>query len=260
MNECEVYRLDRGGKLCLHECVNVPGSYRCSCPSGYKLLPDGRSCEGEWQDGVEDKRSFAGFRMVGLPAHFLAEGNSCDCESGSFTSRGERSRVNHWMETAVGLNPTHWTLWWVLLLHSSIYPPNNVLTPIYGGTSFLWGVSSSAIWSCSPSVVEVVQGIRWGSHWEESVGMSSRAETLRQTRDKLEGLDLPSSPGTPLCLRTLPPCSRPGQQGHGSYFICSTMQQCHYNHKGLLKILFLAFFLPWARRAYLLYILLKESS
>ncbi|KAG7275656.1 hypothetical protein CRUP_009622 [Coryphaenoides rupestris] len=35
----------RGGKLCLHECVNVPGSYRCSCPSGYKLLADGRSCE-----------------------------------------------------------------------------------------------------------------------------------------------------------------------------------------------------------------------
>ncbi|KAG5266670.1 hypothetical protein AALO_G00234810 [Alosa alosa] len=25
--------------------VNVPGSYRCSCPEGYRLLPDGRSCE-----------------------------------------------------------------------------------------------------------------------------------------------------------------------------------------------------------------------
>lgn len=50
VNECEVYRLDQGGKLCVHECVNVPGSYHCSCPSGYKLLPDGRSCEGEWQE------------------------------------------------------------------------------------------------------------------------------------------------------------------------------------------------------------------
>jgi len=47
VNECEVYRTDQGGKLCLHECVNIPGSYRCSCPSGYKLLADGRSCEGE---------------------------------------------------------------------------------------------------------------------------------------------------------------------------------------------------------------------
>uniref|UniRef100_A0A3P8T549 Fibulin 7 n=1 Tax=Amphiprion percula TaxID=161767 RepID=A0A3P8T549_AMPPE len=45
VNECEVYRLDQGGKLCVHECVNVPGSYHCSCPSGYKLLSDGRSCE-----------------------------------------------------------------------------------------------------------------------------------------------------------------------------------------------------------------------
>lgn len=60
VNECEVYRLDQGGKLCVHECVNVPGSYHCSCPSGYKLLPDGRSCEGEWQDGAEDKGSFTG--------------------------------------------------------------------------------------------------------------------------------------------------------------------------------------------------------
>lgn len=58
VNECEVYRLDQGGKLCVHECVNVPGSYRCSCPSGYKLLRDGRSCEGEWQEGTEDRRSF----------------------------------------------------------------------------------------------------------------------------------------------------------------------------------------------------------
>uniref|UniRef100_A0A3Q3BXJ2 Fibulin 7 n=1 Tax=Haplochromis burtoni TaxID=8153 RepID=A0A3Q3BXJ2_HAPBU len=45
VNECEVYRLDQGGKLCVHECVNVPGSYHCACPSGYKLLLDGRSCE-----------------------------------------------------------------------------------------------------------------------------------------------------------------------------------------------------------------------
>uniref|UniRef100_A0A8C7T7H8 Fibulin 7 n=1 Tax=Oncorhynchus mykiss TaxID=8022 RepID=A0A8C7T7H8_ONCMY len=45
VNECEVYRLDQGGKLCVYECVNIPGSYHCSCPSHYKLLPDGRSCE-----------------------------------------------------------------------------------------------------------------------------------------------------------------------------------------------------------------------
>uniref|UniRef100_A0A8C1DR17 Fibulin 7 n=1 Tax=Cyprinus carpio carpio TaxID=630221 RepID=A0A8C1DR17_CYPCA len=45
VNECEVYKADRGGPLCGHSCVNVPGSYHCSCPTGYKLLTDGRSCE-----------------------------------------------------------------------------------------------------------------------------------------------------------------------------------------------------------------------
>ncbi|XP_048865334.1 fibulin-7 isoform X3 [Brienomyrus brachyistius] len=45
VNECEVYKVERGGKLCAHACVNIPGSYRCSCPAGYRLLPDGRSCE-----------------------------------------------------------------------------------------------------------------------------------------------------------------------------------------------------------------------
>lgn len=47
VNECEVYKKD-SGLLCAHMCVNIPGSYRCSCPSGYKLLADGRSCEGNW--------------------------------------------------------------------------------------------------------------------------------------------------------------------------------------------------------------------
>nr|XP_055026984.1 fibulin-7 [Misgurnus anguillicaudatus] len=47
VNECEVYKTERGGSLCPHVCVNVPGSYHCSCPTGYKLLADGRSCEDE---------------------------------------------------------------------------------------------------------------------------------------------------------------------------------------------------------------------
>lgn len=47
VNECEVYKKD-SGLLCAHMCVNIPGSYHCSCPSGYNLLADGRSCEGKW--------------------------------------------------------------------------------------------------------------------------------------------------------------------------------------------------------------------
>ncbi|MBN3298436.1 FBLN7 protein, partial [Amia calva] len=45
VNECEVYKQDGAARLCMHACVNIPGSYRCSCPTGYRLLADGRSCE-----------------------------------------------------------------------------------------------------------------------------------------------------------------------------------------------------------------------
>lgn len=32
-------------KLCIGECVNIPGSFTCRCPPGYTLGPDGRSCQ-----------------------------------------------------------------------------------------------------------------------------------------------------------------------------------------------------------------------
>ena len=30
---------------CQHGCTNLAGSYKCSCPKGYRLNPDGRTCE-----------------------------------------------------------------------------------------------------------------------------------------------------------------------------------------------------------------------
>ncbi|NXP21813.1 FBLN7 protein, partial [Scytalopus superciliaris] len=45
LNECEVFQRDGGPRLCAHSCVNLPGSFRCSCPPGYVLLGDGKSCE-----------------------------------------------------------------------------------------------------------------------------------------------------------------------------------------------------------------------
>ncbi|XP_043934878.1 fibulin-7 isoform X2 [Protopterus annectens] len=45
VNECEVYKTQVGPRLCMHACINTPGSYHCSCPPGYKLFSDGRSCE-----------------------------------------------------------------------------------------------------------------------------------------------------------------------------------------------------------------------
>ncbi|XP_071421021.1 hemicentin-1 [Pithys albifrons albifrons] len=39
IDECE------GRDTCQHECRNSPGSYQCACPSGYRLLPNGKTCQ-----------------------------------------------------------------------------------------------------------------------------------------------------------------------------------------------------------------------
>lgn len=44
MDECERFK-DR--TLCIGTCKNIPGSYTCECPSGYKLGNDGRVCVGK---------------------------------------------------------------------------------------------------------------------------------------------------------------------------------------------------------------------
>lgn len=41
-NECRHYP----GRLCAHKCENTPGSYKCSCTTGFKLASDGRNCDG----------------------------------------------------------------------------------------------------------------------------------------------------------------------------------------------------------------------
>ncbi|KAI8747854.1 multiple epidermal growth factor-like domains protein 6, partial [Biomphalaria pfeifferi] len=39
VNECAI---NNGG--CEKECINVHGSYKCACPSGFELASDARSC------------------------------------------------------------------------------------------------------------------------------------------------------------------------------------------------------------------------
>ncbi|KAL7878502.1 hypothetical protein AOLI_G00094760 [Acnodon oligacanthus] len=44
IDECELFHNGQAGRLCLHACVNTPGGYRCTCPMGYNVTQDGRSC------------------------------------------------------------------------------------------------------------------------------------------------------------------------------------------------------------------------
>uniref|UniRef100_A0A8C2ZWU4 Hemicentin-1 n=1 Tax=Cyclopterus lumpus TaxID=8103 RepID=A0A8C2ZWU4_CYCLU len=39
INECEVR------DACQHECINTPGSHRCLCPAGYRLMTNGKTCQ-----------------------------------------------------------------------------------------------------------------------------------------------------------------------------------------------------------------------
>ncbi|XP_068459904.1 fibulin-7-like [Clinocottus analis] len=44
IDECRLFPLGRPGRLCVHQCVNTPGSFHCFCPAGYELSGEGRSC------------------------------------------------------------------------------------------------------------------------------------------------------------------------------------------------------------------------
>ncbi|XP_044211941.1 fibulin-7-like [Thunnus albacares] len=44
IDECRLFPLGQPGRLCVHQCVNTPGSFHCFCPAGYDLATDSRSC------------------------------------------------------------------------------------------------------------------------------------------------------------------------------------------------------------------------
>ncbi|XP_036391125.1 fibulin-7 [Megalops cyprinoides] len=45
IDECELFHNGQAGRLCVHNCVNTPGGYRCTCPPGYNLTRDSRNCK-----------------------------------------------------------------------------------------------------------------------------------------------------------------------------------------------------------------------
>ncbi|KFQ27122.1 Fibulin-7, partial [Merops nubicus] len=45
VDECQLFQSSPQTRLCLHNCLNLPGSYRCLCPPGYLLHADRNTCE-----------------------------------------------------------------------------------------------------------------------------------------------------------------------------------------------------------------------
>ncbi|NWS41280.1 FBLN7 protein, partial [Probosciger aterrimus] len=45
VDECQLFQSIPHTRLCLHECLNLPGSYHCLCPPGYLLHADRNACE-----------------------------------------------------------------------------------------------------------------------------------------------------------------------------------------------------------------------
>ncbi|XP_044515299.1 fibulin-7-like [Gracilinanus agilis] len=45
VDECQLFQLNQQNRICVHSCINLPGSYRCVCPAGYLLNPDQNTCE-----------------------------------------------------------------------------------------------------------------------------------------------------------------------------------------------------------------------
>lgn len=76
VDECE--REDNAG--CVHECVNIPGNYRCTCYDGFRLAHDGHNCLGKvWAPGTHQGGTLTCHGHVTLPpwdqpVGFLSQG------------------------------------------------------------------------------------------------------------------------------------------------------------------------------------------
>uniref|UniRef100_A0A669QQ63 Fibulin 7 n=1 Tax=Phasianus colchicus TaxID=9054 RepID=A0A669QQ63_PHACC len=45
VDECQLFQPNPQTRICLHDCLNLPGSYGCLCPPGYVLHADRNTCE-----------------------------------------------------------------------------------------------------------------------------------------------------------------------------------------------------------------------
>ncbi|XP_054844601.1 fibulin-7 isoform X2 [Eublepharis macularius] len=85
VNECEVYKLEGAPRLCMHTCINIPGSYHCSCPSGYRIFSDGKSCEDIDECGVSLHNCTRGTMCINTGGGFQCVSPECPKSNGNIS-------------------------------------------------------------------------------------------------------------------------------------------------------------------------------
>uniref|UniRef100_A0A3Q3K3S9 Sushi domain-containing protein n=1 Tax=Monopterus albus TaxID=43700 RepID=A0A3Q3K3S9_MONAL len=83
IDECHVFPLSQPGRLCVHQCVNTPGSFHCFCPAGYDLARDGHGCTGQSSEvilpvnGIVCVNTFGGFQCATVEPQTPFPSTSC---------------------------------------------------------------------------------------------------------------------------------------------------------------------------------------
>ncbi|XP_021247175.1 fibulin-7 isoform X3 [Numida meleagris] len=85
VDECELYQAEGAPRLCAHACVNLPGSYRCACPSGYSLLGDGKSCEDIDECALSRDNCTRGTTCINTGGGFQCVSPECPQPGGNIT-------------------------------------------------------------------------------------------------------------------------------------------------------------------------------
>ena len=62
---------------CEHECINSPGSFTCSCKSGWVLSDDGTSCQVDGEFISTVCRSSVGLELSGMTLMYCIVNNIC---------------------------------------------------------------------------------------------------------------------------------------------------------------------------------------